>query len=261
MGAPLSPVTVPSTFPVSCCAASDDATTSSVSADGQLSARKRPKALRTRRVMEFSSRGVNARQETDERRDGTPSPPRAESGVDSGNGFSARTTARRESANGLQVSRLKAELADSRERGRKCRPVGQPARPPGDHPQEAVQPNVRKMSDEEQLGLWDAGGHLGAGRVEIDVDLAAHPEAPREIDAGLDGEPHARYKRPRVLGLEIVDVGPRAVQVAIDRVSCAVDKVLSEARDRKSTRLNSSHTVISYAVFCLKKKKQPTKRF
>src|SRR5437588_5965772 len=32
-------------------------------------------------------------------------------------------------------------------------------------------------------------------------------------------------------------------------------------RDRKSTRLNSSHTVISYAVFCLKKKnkKEQTK--
>src|SRR5438034_10968165 len=29
---------------------------------------------------------------------------------------------------------------------------------------------------------------------------------------------------------------------------------LAERRDRKSTRLNSSHTVISYAVFCLKKK-------
>src|SRR5438034_3688270 len=28
------------------------------------------------------------------------------------------------------------------------------------------------------------------------------------------------------------------------------------AEDRKSTRLNSSHTAISYAVFCLKKKKQ-----
>src|SRR2546430_11195721 len=27
--------------------------------------------------------------------------------------------------------------------------------------------------------------------------------------------------------------------------------------DRKSTRLNSSHSQISYAVFCLKKKKQP----
>src|SRR3712207_8384432 len=31
---------------------------------------------------------------------------------------------------------------------------------------------------------------------------------------------------------------------------------LAVARDRKSTRLNSSHANISYAVFCLKKKKQ-----
>src|SRR5438034_4809237 len=34
---------------------------------------------------------------------------------------------------------------------------------------------------------------------------------------------------------------------------------LAEDGDRKSTRLNSSHTVISYAVFCLKKKKKHTK--
>src|SRR5438034_7277602 len=35
-----------------------------------------------------------------------------------------------------------------------------------------------------------------------------------------------------------------------------------EARlDRKSTRLNSSHTVISYAVFCLKKKKKQKRHF
>src|SRR5436190_13491523 len=32
------------------------------------------------------------------------------------------------------------------------------------------------------------------------------------------------------------------------------------ARDRKSTRLNSSHTVISYAVFCLKKKSRKSTR-
>src|SRR5438132_5178262 len=31
---------------------------------------------------------------------------------------------------------------------------------------------------------------------------------------------------------------------------------VAQAQDRKSTRLNSSHTVISYAVFCLKKKKK-----
>src|SRR5437588_1280122 len=30
-------------------------------------------------------------------------------------------------------------------------------------------------------------------------------------------------------------------------------------KDRKSTRLNSSHTVISYAVFCLKKKNKESK--
>src|SRR5258708_16748749 len=34
-----------------------------------------------------------------------------------------------------------------------------------------------------------------------------------------------------------------------DRGACIVDP-----RDRKSTRLNSSHQIISYAVFCLKKK-------
>src|SRR5438552_10256793 len=31
-------------------------------------------------------------------------------------------------------------------------------------------------------------------------------------------------------------------------------------RDRKSTRLNSSHQIISYAVFCLKKKKKKKKK-
>src|SRR2546422_1604181 len=33
--------------------------------------------------------------------------------------------------------------------------------------------------------------------------------------------------------------------------------LLESLEDRKSTRLNSSHGYISYAVFCLKKKKQP----
>src|SRR5437868_10170661 len=34
----------------------------------------------------------------------------------------------------------------------------------------------------------------------------------------------------------------------------------SDLRDRKSTRLNSSHVSISYAVFCLKKKKQDLRK-
>src|SRR5256886_9046106 len=36
--------------------------------------------------------------------------------------------------------------------------------------------------------------------------------------------------------------------------------VSSDRRDRKSTRLNSSHSQISYAVFCLKKKKKNIKQ-
>src|SRR5690606_41089517 len=36
--------------------------------------------------------------------------------------------------------------------------------------------------------------------------------------------------------------------------------ILEMARDRKSTRLNSSHVKISYAVFCLKKKKKCKKQ-
>src|SRR5256885_3355411 len=37
--------------------------------------------------------------------------------------------------------------------------------------------------------------------------------------------------------------------------ACPVDCIYIDKTDRKSTRLNSSHLVISYAVFCLKKKK------
>src|SRR2546426_3450442 len=41
--------------------------------------------------------------------------------------------------------------------------------------------------------------------------------------------------------------------------SLPFDWVVGNPPDRKSTRLNSSHLVISYAVFCLKKKKNNTK--
>src|SRR5256885_10500204 len=47
--------------------------------------------------------------------------------------------------------------------------------------------------------------------------------------------------------------GPRSYTRNVTRSPlCSFD---STSSDRKSTRLNSSHLVISYAVFCLKKKK------
>src|SRR3712207_8840370 len=48
-----------------------------------------------------------------------------------------------------------------------------------------------------------------------------------------------------VLGGGLVERGPPAVRVELG---------LGAEQDRKSTRLNSSHANISYAVFCLKKK-------
>src|SRR3712207_8182041 len=58
---------------------------------------------------------------------------------------------------------------------------------------------------------------------------------------------------PAVTGPRIAVVGGGIVGAAVARRLMSVDP---SARDRKSTRLNSSHANISYAVFCLKKKKQ-----
>src|SRR2546430_9745332 len=49
----------------------------------------------------------------------------------------------------------------------------------------------------------------------------------------------------------------RLEQVSLDSKGCPNFETISYVwgKDRKSTRLNSSHSQISYAVFCLKKKK------
>src|SRR5207248_10402625 len=57
-----------------------------------------------------------------------------------------------------------------------------------------------------------------------------------------------------VRGLEIIRSEPQVGLVI-------ADYAMPEMTDRKSTRLNSSHRTISYAVFCLKKKKKDTGKF
>src|SRR5256885_8017223 len=62
----------------------------------------------------------------------------------------------------------------------------------------------------------------------------------------------ARLPAPGAVGL----LGPDEVAAAdLVPVVPAEEALAGEPADRKSTRLNSSHLVISYAVFCLKKKK------
>src|SRR2546430_13031403 len=58
--------------------------------------------------------------------------------------------------------------------------------------------------------------------------------------------------RGRICGRRRKGRLPRAAQ----RQSFSDQTVADRSGDRKSTRLNSSHSQISYAVFCLKKKKR-----
>src|SRR5690606_41300464 len=60
-------------------------------------------------------------------------------------------------------------------------------------------------------------------------------------------------KKTRLIGLGLV------IHILADTVDCLMIKLIGY-KDRKSTRLNSSHVKISYAVFCLKKKKKKNKK-
>src|SRR3712207_3289428 len=68
----------------------------------------------------------------------------------------------------------------------------------------------------------------------------------------------AVYERKYLLGTSMARplIAKRQVEVAAERGADAVAHgCTGKGKDRKSTRLNSSHANISYAVFCLKKKK------
>src|SRR5690349_23149183 len=80
------------------------------------------------------------------------------------------------------------------------------------------------------LGRADGGGRAAAGRVGRSAPLLLGPRA----------------SRARSAGAALADAGDRRAR---------------PPQDRKSTRLNSSHVEISYAVFCLKKKKKNYKLY
>src|SRR2546430_8184690 len=79
----------------------------------------------------------------------------------------------------------------------------------------------------------------------------------------------ARYQSPPLTSVATfpAEIGAQAARLLLSRMADperAIESVIvapelnpreSTTRDRKSTRLNSSHSQISYAVFCLKKKK------
>src|SRR5258708_20585404 len=56
-------------------------------------------------------------------------------------------------------------------------------------------------------------------------------------------------------GQQVADAATERHALAEQAAHHHEDATIAHRRDRKSTRLNSSHQIISYAVFCLKKKK------
>src|SRR5690349_23415829 len=80
----------------------------------------------------------------------------------------------------------------------------------------------------------------GVSRIHLAVDGRIRKTLRKKVRGGVDGR----------LNLLLGDVD---IQVEIELQG---DQRAAEGTDRKSTRLNSSHVEISYAVFCLKKKKK-----
>src|SRR5688572_31092789 len=92
------------------------------------------------------------------------------------------------------------------------------------------------------------------------------------LDALLDRDRargHDRHELPLIAFVKENRVGREAL--ALDELGELMQRLFVDAlekvglaqlvpQDRKSTRLNSSHSQISYAVFCLKKKKKKKKK-
>src|SRR2546426_2781365 len=106
--------------------------------------------------------------------------------------------------------------------------------------------------------------HAPRGCVVVEAEeVAAHAAAVRLRDGehGVDGNggiDHGPARSQHVharQGGERMGGGDEAAASERNRTPRVTDL------DRKSTRLNSSHLVISYAVFCLKKKKKKRQKY
>src|SRR5687768_8555821 len=81
----------------------------------------------------------------------------------------------------------------------------------------------------------------------------------------VDDEPerprsgHGQHEQRALRQDRLADFAFRSLELTAQSDDC-LRRQLPRERDRKSTRLNSSHGYISYAVFCLKKKTKTTLR-
>src|SRR6266481_2094150 len=90
---------------------------------------------------------------------------------------------------------------------------------------------------------------VGADRREVVV---------RAVEFGLGFGPQLLHGEDRLSGLRpaVVEIAAHDLRLLPQPARTDAEEEPPAAEDRKSTRLNSSHSSISYAVFCLKKKKK-----
>src|SRR5699024_11658756 len=100
-------------------------------------------------------------------------------------------------------------------------------------------PFFEVMEMERFAKFWDSIANSGRFKESLPVILGDLP-----------------FENFRAIAASLSQTFGRAYGIALDRLFKAIYEYLVDVRnlDRKSTRLNSSHVSISYAVFCLKKK-------
>src|SRR3989442_1730595 len=92
---------------------------------------------------------------------------------------------------------------------------------------------------------------LAPSKINEKLDEMYRPEkALDKLVQGMEGSPD--------LVQMVEDQGPEEIAISEEQASQRPVVRLVDLIDRKSTRLNSSHVRISYAVFCLKKKRHQT---
>src|SRR3989449_3563910 len=123
----------------------------------------------------------------------------------------------------------------------------------------------RAMLEMPQQSLEDLEKEI-LGGLEVQQEEEEKVSSTTELTTASEDAPIVRLAN-NILALAIkkgacdIHIEPQekgvVLRLRIDGV-LYVENVLSKKIDRKSTRLNSSHGYISYAVFCLKKKKKIT---
>src|SRR3989449_5567271 len=118
-----------------------------------------------------------------------------------------------------------------------------------------ARPVIGRVGDDGRgaSGLERALDSLLAGRPGAAVVLKDRAGREYESPARVIAQPVTGADVALTLDAELQEIAQRALDAAIRRMD-------ADGGDRKSTRLNSSHGYISYAVFCLKKKQRQPSR-